>query len=237
MGECGAMRGDRCLHGHPGDLVTEAQPILVANHDAAANKLVDDLWGGTGHRLQEIELDAGTDQSGDVQYLTGIGTQVDDPGEHGIPHRRGEVSGGCLQNLGHEEGIASRELVQRVCLQIRPLGECRDRVRGQRRKAQAPRRTLCGELAQGDAKRVVDGYPVVAVGHHEHDVDVANPPTQEAQQVESGLVRPVNVFDGQHRERRRDVELAKERGEQLLARGIGAAQLRQLAAELTADVE
>jgi len=92
-------------------------------------------------------------------------------------------------------------------------------------------------VARRDAERVRGGQALVPVGGQEQDREVADPPAEEAQQVDGGLVGPVDILHDQHVQLARRTDLPQQRGEQLFAGGVGPAQLQQLAAELAGDVE
>jgi hypothetical protein len=78
---------------------------------------------------------------------------------------------------------------------------------------------------------------VVPVRDQQERRHAAQPPPEEAQQVDSGFVGPVHVLDDRHGQGSRRVDLGLEGREQLIPRSPLAAELRQLAAGLGPDVE
>ncbi|CAM5738130.1 hypothetical protein SAFG77S_02935 [Streptomyces afghaniensis] len=72
-------------------------------------------------------------------------------------------------------------------------------------------RSQSGEVAQYRRQRVCGADLIVAVGGQEQEGDPVDPPGQEAHQVQSGLIGPVQVLD--HQQRRLPSRLAAERRE------------------------
>jgi len=56
--------------------------------------------------------------------------------------------------------------------------------------------------------------------------------TAETQQIDGRFVGPVQILDDHYMQRGRIAGLAQQRGEQLIARSAGAAQFKQLTAEI-----
>jgi hypothetical protein len=78
---------------------------------------------------------------------------------------------------------------------------------------------------------------VVAVGGQQQRLHAAQPSPEEAQQVDGGVVGPVNVFHHRDGEGSGRVDLGEEGREQLIPRSPAAAQVREFPVELRADVE
>jgi hypothetical protein len=78
---------------------------------------------------------------------------------------------------------------------------------------------------------------VVAVGGQHQRLHAAQPAPEEAQQVDGCVVGPVNVFHHRDGEGGGRIDLGEEGREQLIPRSLPAAQVREFAVELRADVE
>ena len=215
-----AVRGNGVLHGEPGDLVPELHRRAVPGEQPGGEQVIDGRRRGAGDRLQQPEFDAGADQRGRVQHVAGAGVQPGHPGQDRVAGRGRDLAHPGLHHFGHVERVTAGQPVQRGRFQPAAGGQHRRRVRGQRREADPPDRPLGGQVPQGDAERIVRGQAFVPVGGDEQHGGVADPAAQEPQQVDGGLVGPVDVLHHQHVQRIRLTDLAQQRAEQVLARSV-----------------
>ena len=231
------MAGDGMRHRQPGDLVAEPDPRAVGDQQAALQQLVEDRWRAAGHRLQQPRLDPGPGQRRDIQHLARPGAEPRRPRQHRVACRRGYLFHAGPQHFRHVERVPAGQPVQLGRGQAAPAGQRPHRARGQRHQPDAPGTPLRAEIAERHAEPVGGGQAVVPVGGDEQHRGVAQPPAQVAEQVEGGLVGPVDVLDDDHVQHPRRAEHAEQRAEQFLAAGPGPAALQQRAAELIRQVE
>ena len=125
------------------------------------------------------------------------------------PHRRGERTGPRDDGIAHgfrqrrvrlgedladEERVAGRAGVHAGRVEAVPADELRNGRPAQRGELQPPRVRRADEVAQHRAQRVrgPDGVPV---GQHEQQRQSGDAAGEEPDEVERGLVAPVQVFD------------------------------------------
>ena len=111
------------------------------------------------------------------------------------------------------------------------------RLRRQGRQRDALRGLLRREIAKRQPERVRRRESVIAVGEQQQGRRAADPPAEEAEQVEGRLVGPVNVLDDHDVEVPGLTDLSQERVEEFPAVGAVAAQFPQLSAEVCGQIE
>jgi hypothetical protein len=115
-------------------------------------------------------------------------------------------------------------------------GEHGHRPAGQGRQPQSAHRGRAGEVAGEQLHRVQGADLIVAVGDDQQGGSDPDPPGQEAEQVQGGLVGPVDVLDHQHGHHRGIVQPFEQGGKQHLPRRLVAKQLLEPTAERGGDV-
>ena len=232
-----AVRGDGVLHGEPGDLVAELRRRAVPGEQPGGEQVIDGRRRGAGDRLQQAELDAGADQRGRVQHVAGAGVQPGHPGQDHVPGRGRDLTHPGLHHFGHVERVPAGQPVQRGRFQPAAGGQHRRRARGQRGEADPPDRPLGGQVPQGNAERIVRGQPFIPVGRDEQHGGVPDPPAQKPQQVDGGLIGPVDILHDQHVQLIRLADLAQQGTEEVLARRVRPAEVEELTAQLGRDIK
>jgi len=232
----GPVSGHRSRHRETRDLMPELQCHAVPGEQPRCQQFVDRRRRAARDGIKQRDLDPGTDQRRRIQYRTRGSAQPRRPGQHRIPGRGRHVARPRLHGLADVKRVAAGQPVQRGGVEAASAGQHRHRFRRQRREADAPDAPIGGQVAEGQAEQVRRAQTFVPVGGQQQDRHVPDPPAEETQQVDGGLVGPVDVLHDQHVQLARLADLSQQRAEQLLARGLGAAQLQQLAAEPTGDV-
>jgi hypothetical protein len=232
-----AMRRDRLLHRHPGDLMPELQPPAIPGQQPGRKNLIDDRWSARRHRLHQPQITAGPDERRGVQHIPGPAAQPGGACQHHVPGRCRDLAHLRLQHLGEVERVPARQPVQLGCIKPAGTGQPPYRAGGQRRELDPPGRPLPAELTQCGAQRVIPRQVIVSVGGKQQHLGIRQPPAKEPQQVDARLIGPVDVLHDHHIQRSRLADLAQQRPEQLLAASSGAAQLRQLPAQLCGQVK
>jgi hypothetical protein len=190
------------------------------------------------HALQQRRLHPRAGQRRVLEELPRAGVQAGDPREHRLPrgHRQRSAAGG--EHLGDEERVAAGEAEQLVRGDRRGRGERVDGRLRQREQGQATRRPQGGEEAEHHPQRVVRGQALVPERGDQQQRQAAQPPAEEAQQVQRRLVGPVHVLDDdpqpgtggqlpqQGREQRVAMHAGGHRGAQLTAQAVGEVEQR-----------
>jgi hypothetical protein len=100
--------------------------------------------------------------------------------------------------LGDEERVARREAVEFVDVDVGPLREPRHRLPGQGREPHPRHGRRRREVAQ-DGPQWVSGTDLVAAVRRDHQrARAADPAAEEAQEVERGVVGPMDVLEHGH---------------------------------------
>lgn len=91
--------------------------------------------------------------------------------------------------------------------------------------------SCCGrcEIPEYDPKGMMGADFIVSVRHHEHRAHALQPPPEETQQVEGGLVGPVRVLDHGERRCQSAVQLRKGGAEHPVTRRVATEQPVELA--------
>ena len=178
--------------------------------------------GGGGH---EAELDLTRDHGRDLEHLARRGRERLDAQRDGLPHAGRDGAGGCGQRLADEEGVAARDRVQ-----VRRLapGAPREQRHGLRRECLGldPPHAFTRKRGQ-HAPHL--GCGVVAAGEDQAAGRAQQAAAQQRDEVERGVVGPVQVFDDHHGAARQLVQGRRQHplagagdgGEQLAARFAG----------------
>ena len=185
----------RPLHGQAGQLVAEADAAGLPLEHPGGDALVHMGGCGPGRLDQQPGLDRRGHHRGGVQDLPGRWGQPGRPGQHGVHHggRDRRIAGG--EHLGDEEGVPPGRLVQRARVHPVRAGQHRHRLAGQGRQPQPANRGRAGEVAGDQLHRVLGAELVVPVGDHHQGGRGTEPAGQEPEQVQGGLVGPVEVLD------------------------------------------
>ena len=138
--------------------------------------------------------------------------------------------------LGHEERIAARLIEQVVGIEPVRSGQLGD-ARARQAREREPLDLACRhELAEHDPQRVGGGELVLAVGGDYESRDRCDPVAEQPEHVERGAVGLVDVLEDDDR-RSPAVQLAGERGHDLVGLAALRDQLAQIAARDLRDVE
>ncbi len=140
---------------------------------------------------------------------------------------------GRRQHLGHEEGIPARDSVQALGGPpglARELRDRRFRQRCERHPVSAPAR----QLPHHEPQRVPRAELVIAIRRRQHGARAVDAPAEILEQIERGLIRPVQVFE--YDQRRRALELIERRAEYRVGAGGGIDRGQQPSFGLARDI-
>ena len=221
------VRGDPVLDGHPHELVAEPYGRAVGHQDPGLQALVHVLSGPGARAVQrrgeQAQADPAADDGGGLERPAAARRGPGHPRADRVPDGGRDRRPAGLQDLADVERVAAGHPVQLGGVHLARPGQRGDRRHRQRRQPHPPRRALGGQVAEHDPERVVHGQLVVTVGDQQQRRDPAEPPAEQAEQVNGGLVGPVHVLDHHDRERLWRGQLGQERGEQLIPRRAPAA--------------
>ena len=229
-----AVRRQRVLDGHPRDLVAKADRVALGPQHPGRQARVERRQIALRQRLQQPQLRAPRNDGDDVQQGERAFVQARDPGQHRVAHRgRNGVIGG-REHLGDVERVAGRPAIQLAVVDARRSRERGDRVRGERSQRH-PLRGVTGELAEHDPQRVSAVELVVAVGRQHQRRDRLDAASEQAHDVQRGLVGPVQVLQ-HHDARRPAAQLRRQRRDEHGGRGALRDDRAELAAGLLGHV-
>jgi hypothetical protein len=226
----------RPLHGQAGQLVPEADPAGLPLEHPGGHALVHIGGCGTGRLDQQPSLHLRGHHRGRVQDLPGRWGQPGRPSQHRIRHggRDRLIPGG--EDLGDKERVPPGPLVQRARVQPVRAGQHRHRLAGQGRQPQPAHQGRAGQVAGEQLHRVQRADLVVPVGDHQQDGGRTEPAGKEPEQVQGGLVGPVDVLDHQHGRHPALPQPFEQGTEQHLPRCLLVEQLVELTTEGRGDV-
>ena len=227
---------DRVHHRQPQQLMPEPQGPPVGDQDAGGQAVLD---GGHDleHRRQLGWADPGPGYGGGFHGPADAGCRPAQPGAGRVPDRRRDVRAARRKHLADVERVPPGDPEQLVRVHVPGPGQRPDRTGRQRRQPHAPDPALGGQVAQHDAQRMVLAQLVVPErGQHQHP-HPGHPPPQQAEQVDRGLVGPVQVLQHDHGEPVLAVQLGQGGREQAVPGGALVAQPGQLSAGLGRDVK
>ncbi len=229
-----AVRRQRLLDGHAGDLVAEADAVALADQDARGEAALELGHGLAGHGLEQRQLGTLGQDRDRVEQLAGARVEPGGPGQDRVAHRVGHERAARGEHLGDEERVAAGQPVQPpgVDVAARQRGHARLAQRGER----DPVDGLARQLAEHDPQRMRPVELVVAVGREHQHAGGLDAPGQQADGVEGGLVGPVQVLEHQRRDPGA-AQGAEQRRDHRARRAAGGHDVGELAAELVGDVE
>ncbi len=204
-----AVRRDRLLHCHAGDLMTEPQPAAITDEQPGREDLIEDRRRASRDRLDQAQIAAGADQCRGVQHVAGLAAQPADARQHGVACRRRDLAHPSLEHFCDVERVSAGQPVQRGRIKPACTGQAPHRVRGQGRKLDTPRRPLPDQLTKSRTQGVTWGQVLAAVGDEEQNGGVRQPPAKEPQQVNGRLIGPVDVLHDHHVQRSPFADLAQ----------------------------
>ena len=203
--------------------MAEGHRLAVQYEHARVEARVDRVRPGAARLAEQPEFGGARHDRDELEHRARVGAQPGDARGHRVAHAAGHLAARRGQRLRDEERIAAGEGAQARAVAARSAGEERDRALGQRRGLDA-RKALARERGEEAAELRPLGQPVRATGHDEAAARPHQPAREERQQVEGGVVGPVQVLHHEHRGRA-GAHLVEERPEHLLARR-GALQRR-----------
>ena len=191
-------RGDRALHGEPGQFVAVDQTAPIPQQQPS---LVQPPQGGQvdAQRRQQSVVQPVRSRGRDLQHLEVGRGDAGGARQHRIPHGGGQGSVRLLGDLGDEERVAARHRVHRLGLQRsvgQQFGHAGHAQRSQPKRAEVLDRREVTEQRTG---RVLSGDLVIAIGDDDgarHGLQSAD---QEPQHLDRCRVDPVQILDHQHR--------------------------------------
>ncbi len=189
--------GDRPQHRLTGQLVPEgdlARDLLEhANGKARVDRRV-----ARAQSREQVRVDAAPDDAGGLDGAARLVVEAGEARRHGVADGGGQTPATSRHHLGHEEGVPARDAMELVGVDVHALGQAGHGGGRQRREAQAGYARRGREVAQDDPQRVACADLVVAVRREDERARVADAAAEEAQQVEGGLVGPVDVLEHGH---------------------------------------
>jgi hypothetical protein len=207
-----AVRGDRVLDCQPCQLVTERHGPIHRTQHSRGEALVEMVDLRAQQLLEQPHLHVLRYDRQGVQHAPSRVAELRGASQDRVADRGRDVAPAGCQNLGDEERVAARTLVQRR--RVDPLRgrQPADRLERQRLQREPPHPRLSAQVAEHGSQRIVRGEPVIAVGHDRQRVHGLGAPPQHHEHVERRLIGPVDVL--QHDDRRALLlELLHERRE------------------------
>jgi hypothetical protein len=194
-----AVRWQRDLHGHAGELMPEGHAGGGRGQYPRGEAFLDAVHGPRFERLQEAEVGLRRDDRYRLDHASGSGRQPGRPGEHSILDSLRESAATRREHLADEERIAAGVVIQlgRVdAVRRGQLGHSASRQRGEAQPDNArPGRQLADEYPE--PVRPVD--LVVAVGADRQHRDGLQAARQQPDDVQRRVVGPVQVLQDQDR--------------------------------------
>ena len=193
-----AVRRQRLLDRHAGELVAEGDALGGPGQHARAEAFVEAGELLPRQRLEQPELGLWLGHGHRAEQRPRRRAEARRAGEDGIADGRWDLSIATLQHLREEERVARRPAVELVGVDPVWLGELRHRLGRQPRDLAAidpPRR---GQLPQDDPQPRAEVEVVVAIRGDDQGGRRLDLPREQPQDVEGGLVGPVQVLEHQH---------------------------------------
>ena len=229
------VRRQRVLDRDARDLVAEADGVALRAQHPRGQAFVEVVELALGERVEQPQLGARRRDGDGVQQHPRPVAQARGAGQHRVADGLGQLGVGAGQHLGDEERVAGGRPVQRFVIDRRRPGERGHRLGRQRRQRHALRRAA-GQLAEDDPQRVGSIELVVAIGRQHQRRQRLDAASEQAHDVERGLVGPVEVLE--HDDARRPAaQLARQRRDELARRRAVRGDRRELAADLVGDVD
>lgn len=204
------------LNGTASQLVTEADARRAHLQDAVLLGLDQTVELSVEQRPDQVELDVRGHDGQLLARTTRSATEAPDPRQHGFGHRcRHSVAAG-RENLVEVEGIALGQGVQEGRVSPGPGRERLDRA--PRKPAERdPVYVATREPTEQLVQWVIRVEHLVAESEHEDRPQPVESAGQEAEHVEGGVVRPLQILHDKHR-RPGPGQLLDRRGEDRIAR-------------------
>ncbi len=215
------------VHRAPRQLVAERKGA-VGERDHASSETF--LEGGRRERhglLQQPFLGLAGNHGNQVRDVPRGSRQAGDSDDDGVAHRPRNSLLRYREGFGDKERIAAGDSMQLRGLPSRLLCQCRHGGFAQGRERQAPQR----EIAQHRAQRMTRAHLVIATGQHQQHAQALQAAPEKLDQVERGVIGPMNILEDDDRRPRPAGELiqsrieyeiplrrSSERGMKLLAR-------------------
>ena len=170
-----------------------------AREDARPFDTHQDIVVATTERPHEPPLGAAGYDRQPLDQRSRIRREGRGPGEHGVADGRRNGGTAAGQDLGDEEGVASRDPVQLAGVEVDgdALGQPGHSLRAQRCERDPPH-GRSGEATEQASQRVSWVNGVVADGEDQQGRQRRDAPGEVADHVERGVVGPVHVLDGHH---------------------------------------
>ena len=195
-----AARTGACLQdGAPRQLVRERDHRVVPPEHPLRNTPDHRLEGQAGHPAEHIDAATRPEDGGREEHLPRTLRQAPDPGPHRIAHRRRQFCPARRDHLGHEERVPAGCGMQRGRIDVgarRQLADRRHRQRRQRDGHHGGR----GDVPERRRQWVVGTDVFVADRHHDERRQLVDAATDDLEQVERGVIGPLDVLD--HRDPR-----------------------------------
>ena len=180
----------------------ESHGVTVRHQHAAVQALVDRGQRLPRHGDEEAHLGPPAEHRGRRRDVPAAPREPDHAGEHGIAHGGRYLVGPGREHLGEVERVPAGALECRVGVQgrarcVQELPHARGGQRGQLHPDDAGQP---GQIAHHHGQRVITAHLLGAECGQDHQPDPGQAAAQVAQDVQGGLVGPVDVLEQeQHR--------------------------------------
>ena len=230
-----SVEHNRLLDGETGKLVSEHDTVRLGREHARCQALVQTADLVSDERLQQPEVGLRRDDRNRLEHRPRRGTEARGAREHGVPDRVGDLLASGGERLGDEKRVPGRLSVELFGIDTTRLGELRDRRGGERLDRKPADRFAGHELPENDPKRMVVLELVAPERGQDKRRNRVSPATEQPEDVEAGLVRPVHVLEDE--DRRCSFELADERGSDLMRPGSTPRERLDLSSCDLGDIE
>ena len=196
------------MHGFAQQSVPETVVVVADNEDAAAGRLADrfvepllrQLDQARDERMRERAFRTGDDLHDVARVVAEAIETSQQQITKAIGERAVRTSGDLLDEEGHALGpllhAIERTRGERTAGDL--LGQLSDSGLVEAAEREALEQPCSGGLPDEAAHGIATAHVVGATGEEQQDAAAAEGPQQEGEDGESGLVRPVQVFDHEH---------------------------------------
>ncbi len=227
-------RSERVLDREPGQLVAERRGSVRHRDHSRGRAVVEAFEGVAGERFEQPQLGVGRHDREGLEQLPRTRVEHGSAREHGVADGGRDASGACGEHLDDEERIAAGRAIQRLRVDAVRLRQGGYRVLRKRSDREAAREPAGRQLAQDDPERMLRVDLAVAVADDHERGNRLDTASEQPEDVERRLVRPVRVLEDEDGARLRR-ELVRQRRRQLVRHRARLDGRPKLAADVVGD--
>jgi hypothetical protein len=191
--------------------MTERDATVGGTQHTGVEALIDRVGRLSAHGEQQLCIERRRSHRGGLDDRHGARCQLGDAREHDVSHRVGHRRHAGAEELCDVERIAGGQRVERGRVDVVPGGESLDALARERVDGEPLHAADRCKLTEHDAKRVRAIEFIVPVRRQDERRRRADPPAQDAEDVEGRLVCPVDVLEHDHERRSTTAPRARRR--------------------------